>query len=229
METVNYNKSKLAMHALVAAVIVLLGYWLMTHTGEAHGRYRLFSGSFGRYFIAPLMILGGGAHVWRALLTLMGHGRALVFGSDGITATTLWKTTHIPWDKLGHVEIRSYGNWLATNYQLVLHYGRVGIIGGRKVRLLLGATDLPSDDYESWLNQLEMLKARIGQGERPAFGGASPGRVPQHAAIPEPQGDGFDPDAALARYMARKATEENTAPPAPQPGPVRPVFGRKAV
>lgn len=229
METLSYSKSKLGMHALVAGVFVLLGFWLASQGGASHGRVlRLFSGGFGQYVVAPLMIVIAAAHLWRVIATLMGHGRALLFGADGVTVTTLWKTVHIPWDELGHVEILSLGNWLGRNHQLIIHR-RGGILGSRKVRLVLGATELHPHDYQGWLDQFAMLKARIAQGERPS---AMPNVAPVRPSTPtpEPAGDGFDPDAALARYLARKAAEESTVPaPLPAAGPARPVFGRKAV
>lgn len=68
-----------------------------------------------------------------------------------------------------------------------------------------------------------------------ALPGASPNADAPRLArsdkpLPAPAGeDGFDPDAALARYMARKAALAPAPSPAPLAGkaPGRPSFGRK--
>lgn len=226
METVNYSKPKLWMHAVVAGLLILFGFWLMTRIGDGEIStrfFRLFSSNFGRYMLAPLIIVISAAHLWRVFATLSGPGRALLFGSDGVTVTTLWKTAHIPWEQLGFMEIRSYGNWLARSHQLVIHHARGGVLGSRKVRLELGATELRREEYQDWLNRLVSLKSRIMQGERPMFAAAPTDAAARAAPLPQPESGGFDPDAALARYMARKASGDTAVPP------VRPVFGRKGI
>jgi hypothetical protein len=83
------------------------------------------------------------------------------------------------------------------------------------------------------LKSLRDLKA--WRASRPEVEYVPADYAPQAAPVPVPEGE-FDPDAALARYMARR----NAADPAPAPAappaapalggsPPRPTFGRKIV
>jgi hypothetical protein len=71
---------------------------------------------------------------------------------------------------------------------------------------------------------------RLIGGPRWPRSGGRPNPPPGHGDGDD--ADGFDADAAIARYMARKAQEESAAspPPAQQRGgsPARPSFGRKS-
>jgi hypothetical protein len=73
---------------------------------------------------------------------------------------------------------------------------------------------------------------RLIGGPRWPRSGGRPNAPPGHGDDDDDD-DGFDADAAIARYMARKAEEEAAAPP-PRPAqqsggsPARPSFGRKS-
>ena len=70
----------------------------------------------------------------------------------------------------------------------------------------------------------KIMKAVTGSGRKAEKGSGAEAQTAASDSEPEPS---FDADAALARYMAKKASGLVEAPPV-EPG-VRPAFGRKGI
>ena len=115
-----------------------------------------------------------------------------------------------------------YGFIPAGRHEYIVFHVAGGMLGTKKVRVaskLLDSSRLLAEICAA------LSAARLGSAA-PAAALAPAVEAADGIAAAE-GGSGFDPDAAIARYLARKAAEE-AARPAPSPvHPQRPVFGRK--
>jgi hypothetical protein len=181
-----------------------------------------FGGDLGHYVISPIFIVTSAVFGWLAASRLISGRNAVECLPDEVRVTTFWGRTRIRWDDLGHVYlVKKRRQWVWVQHLLVFHVVGKGLFGTKRLKLPLDATELHRNRYEEF--RLAILAHKREGADRRAS--AVPA-VPAAGAT----GEGFDPDAALARYLARKAREQPVAEPAPPPRavPARPVFGRKA-
>jgi hypothetical protein len=214
METLRYGKGKLlgtmVAAGLGAAVSMVL---LLYPENVAHvRRLRVFASDFGHYFLAPALVLLCTIVVWRGALILVGDRKAVESTPDHLVLTSWWRTRRAAWRDIGHIAVSAVGGRGAWGHQLVVHYRSAGLFGSATVKLSLGTTELNPSRYQDFVDALAALQAQRG-------GGAA-----SDAAEPIEPG-GFDADAALARYLAKKAS---TATDAQLPA-ARPAFGRRVI
>lgn len=115
----------------------------------------------------------------------------------------------MPWADFGTADIVLTGSGKHKAWQLIILH-RDGT-SSTEFKLPLATTELHEARYGEFVDALMAMKASGGAGAR-AY---------------QPTASGFDADAALARYLEKKAGGLLEAPE-PQM-PARPVFGRKAV
>lgn len=212
METLRYGSTKLVTVALLCglgAALFLLVY--LNPDWVAHSRKgRLFATGLGHGLLIPLIWILCVVGATRAMTILAGDRVAVDPTGEMMLLKTWWRTRRIAWGDVGNVSIGAVMVNGKPQYQLVILH-RHGS-GSTEFKLPLATTELHPARYQEFVDSLLAVKAR---------GGGARGR----GAEPEPSG--FDADAALARYMAKKASGLLEAPdPAPA---ARPVFGRKVV
>jgi len=219
VETLKYSRDKLTLRIAGAVAMCAFGIYLFSNpdfADELPFPWDSFGGDLGHYVVSPIFIATSAVLGWLTAARLISGRNAVECLADEIRVTTFWGRTRIRWADLGHVYlVRKRRHWVPQHF-LVFHHVGAGLFGSKRLRLLLNPTELHRNRYE------EFRLAILAHKRMPVSGAA-----PRPAAVPE--GD-FDPDAALARYLARKAAEAPPAEPAPPPrvAPARPVFGRKA-
>lgn len=157
-----------------------------------------------------------------------GDLAALKEDGDALIVNGLWWRRRIPWRSFGGVAIRGVRIlWLPIPFfsfnHVIVRSESPGLIGHAKFPLLLA--DVPQGRIAALSEQLDALALERGRG------------LPKESAS-TPPGD-FDPDAAIARYLARKQDAEpeaatpaapvRSAPIARPQAPVRAGFGRKGL
>ena len=211
MMTVHYKPGRLAMWALL---------WGLS------GGYTLFGWPDDEStlnMIVGIVLLAMGVFAGYAA---MDSRPALATDANGLTIRTLFARRTIRWSEVLVVTIerRDLRLWgivpiIRREYLSIMAQG--GPMGSKRMRLLGSWLALPPGGL-SHLRET-ILAAR----------GAAPARsvsTPDGAA----DGSGFDPDAAIARYLSAKASAPAAASLAPVatpapvlPGPARPSFGRR--
>lgn len=221
METLKYSRNKLILRIAGAAAMCALGIYLFSNpdfADELPFPWDSFGGDLGHYVVSPIFIATSAVLGWLTAARLMSGRNAVECLADEIRVTTFWGRTRIRWADLGHVYlVRKRRQFVWVQHFLVFHYVGAGLFGSKRLRLPLGVTELHRNRYE------EFRLAILTHKRMPVSATAS------RPAATTAKGD-FDPDAALARYLARKAAEAQAAEPAPPPRavPARPVFGRRA-
>ena len=148
---------------------------------------------------------------------IMSGRPALEFDERGITLNTLWSSQSIQWAEVADVRIETMTlYWLgfipAVRHEHLIIKTVGSWIKSRKIKVSTRLMALPPDGLGGLIASIEA--ARAGSPRCPA---------PVTAHSEADGGAGFDPDAAIARYLARKADDGALAPPVPQ----RPTFGRR--
>lgn len=212
METLRYGSGKLVTVALLCGLgaafflaIYLYPEWVMS---SRKGRF--FATGFGHEVVIPLIWILCVVGATRAMMILVGDRVAVEAGPDALLLNTWWRTRRIAWADVGNASIGAVDVNGKPQYQLVILH-RDGS-GSTEFKLTLATTELHPARYQEFADSLMAVKARGGGARAAAAEQAEPG--------------GFDADAALARYMAKKAAGVLEAPDA---APARPVFGRKVV
>lgn len=213
MTTIYYKPARLAMWALL---------WGLS------GGYTLFGWSDDNSTLNT--IIGG---VLLAMGVFAGYAAmdsrpALAGDTNGLTVRTMFARRTVRWSELLLVTIerRNLRLWgivpiMRRDYLSFMVQG--GAFGSKRMRLLGSWLALPPGGLGHLRDTL--LEARGAAGTKASWAA----ETPDGAA----QGGGFDPDAAIARYLAAKATEP-AAPPAQAvattpvaPARPRPSFGRR--
>jgi hypothetical protein len=208
MGTLRYSISSLGWFAAMLGIGLAGCIFLFLHpelTMHLHGRAAILSGQFGHRFMLPLLTLVCALGAWRAAM-LMVDPRAIECTPTHLIATTFAGRKRIAWSDLTDISIATprYGG---TKYpQLVLRRATGGLFGPSSVKLLLTRVDLPKSRYDDYVVELMAMKQR-------ETGRAFDAKLSAPAALPEP--GAFDADAALARYMAKKAAGLIEAPDTP--------------
>jgi hypothetical protein len=225
LQKYHYRPGKTTFVALWIGVVGLFSSWIGFNSG----------GSFW-VVIGALCLLAAG----KLLMDAMSDKPALAFDAERLQVRTAWgSVAEVHWRAVQHVDIevmtlRYWGIIPISKNETLLVKCDGGLFGTRRLRLPLKLMDLPSGGSAHLLAMLQSahmtvvgtggaLMAGAGEsswGTRNAQGLAS-------RAVPAESG--FDPDAALARYLARKEAGQEPAAAMPPPvAPARPVFGRKA-
>jgi hypothetical protein len=158
-----------------------------------------------------------------------GDLAALKEDAGGLVVNGLWFPRRIAWRNFGGIAIRGVRiMWLPVPFlsfnHVMVRDADAGLIGHPKFPMLL--TDVPSGRLAAISAQLDTLALERGRS------------VPQEAGATT--GGSFDPDDAIARYLARKqeaepeAVPQAASPSRPMAAPRAPVaaragFGRKGL
>lgn len=229
MHTIRYARGKLLLRAFLAALVLLSAWYIMSDPQPATrvtSWKAVFWTGFGRTLLVPPIFLGGIWFTWRMLRLALGSRAALQLGDEGITVVNWWGTRKIPWRDFRRAELRSvWLGWFWTSHQLVIHRYR-----GRAVRVSIGAMEINPERRAMVFELIEVLQRKafaMGTEMSPAF--LADLYADDPASAPPPARPESEADAALARYMAKRARGLLEAPgPAPTAAP-RAAFGRKRV
>ena len=193
-------------------------------------------------FIALGGFLLFGAAASKSATDAMSNEPALAFGDEGLRVRSTTGVRAVAWKEVQSIglEVFTYRYWgiipIAKHENLVIKCDG-GLFGAKRLRLSAAAIELPAGGAVALVALLQAAHvAAVGEAGV-AMAGAGEhgwGVAPARKAVEEPAAS-FDPDAALARYMARKSEPEApaqpaiaTAPAAPAM-PARPAFGRKGL
>jgi hypothetical protein len=208
MQTVYYDKAKLFGWAFVALV---LGGHLAYFASTMYGDY-------GLMFLAAAVAL----LLCVPLLVMKGISDGVALSSDGrsLVISTLLRRKRVPWrdimsiehEEVEHTQALGLIRHKLADYVAVRVIG--GVIGSHKLRIHCQLLEARYAKPDVLVRMLEAARGEAGEaGENAVF-----------ADEPRAAGD-FDPDAIMARYLAKKGGAAG-APPQPE-APQRPVFGRK--
>jgi hypothetical protein len=203
MQTIGFDNSKLVIRmtgaALGAVLMVVLALRLQTAA-------------------VPLVLAAFFAGIAAlSAFTIMNGKPALELDERGITLNGLLTSQTVAWADVADIRIETMTVYYLGVIPAVRHAHLIvqttgSWVSGNKVRVSTRLMALPPGGLNGLLAIIETARASAG--------GASP-RPVASAAESDP-GSRFDPDAAIARYLARKAEQESAMPP-------RPTFGRKQV
>ncbi|WP_114226656.1 MULTISPECIES: hypothetical protein [Sphingomonas] len=238
MQTVHYKSARLGTTPLVGAMFTLGAGWMWWNDGSW-------------LFLLMMLVFGG--------MTAIGISNAvsgeppLKWDNAGLTIRTAGRSRTVSWSSVQAI----FAETMTMRYYFVIPVHRTtflvfkvdgGLTGGKKLRvnadsLAVAKSDLPL--LIATLNRAHV--AAVGEAGVAMKGAGAHGWGARSAAAPsygesEPtSSNGFDPDAALARYLQRKESGEapkanaapeptRAAPSAPTPSvPPRPAFGRRGL
>lgn len=216
METLEYNRNRLLLGAAAGFFVGIIFLWLISDPGalgRLRGPARLLTTDFGRFIVAPLLMLGCFACTWRFSVVALGPGRAVEADGGDLLIHTIWGPK-----RFRPGEVKSVALERAAGQTHLIVRGKAGTRGPKKAGLVLGLTELPAARASELAASIERFAAARG-GMRAAA-----------AAAHADESSGFDADEAIARYLARKQASGASADPVVElPAAPRPVFGRKRV
>ena len=208
MQTVYYDKAKLFGWAFVALVLGgHLGYMAST----MHGEYAFIFLAISAVLLlsAPLLVIKGISDG----VALSSDGRSLIISTLFRRKRVLWRDIlGIEHEEIEHTQALGLIRHKLADYVAVRVIG--GLIGSHKLRIHCQLLEARYARPDALVRMLEAARREaVEASESAAFNDG-----------PRAAGD-FDPDAVMARYLAKKGGAAG-APPQPQT-PQRPVFGRK--
>lgn len=222
MYKVHYRLGRSALMALFLGMIALL---FVNTSLDSKGSW---------ISLAFCLLIGAGAA--KCAYDAITDAPALMWDASGVSIRRGFRgTTVVPWRMVQGIGLEVQ----TMRYMMVIPVARHeyltihavgGISGTRSLQLPAAMLRLAPGGLPGLIQQLSAAHVAALQGA-PDVSWREGG--PKLAS--EPEAPGFDPDAALARYLARK--EAGAAPelplaamaaPAPTPAPARPVFGRKS-
>jgi hypothetical protein len=235
MRTIRFSTGKLVLGLLLGIALPFMGLFM------------LLGGPIGK-IIGLILIVGGPVVVIQSIKRLMGDGIALAFDRAGVTLDSGWSTKRFAWSDVEDIQLtkmtmRMYGFIPVSSQHYIDFRVPGGLFGTKKVRLSVKLLDIKKDEMGPLYNDLLLSKAgqqlnaapHMMPQPQPQFAAPAPARaIAPTPASPEtaPQSD-FDPDEVMARYMARRAQEQEAVAQAqaraytPMATPARPSFGRK--
>ena len=210
MRKVNYRPGKVA----TTAVLCLLATVALAYFWSSDGGLLLLGGTaFFAYMTAA------------ALRGALGDRPALLFDQLGLTINTLHRSARYDWRDVVDVRVerttlRMWGIIPVSSKEFLCISGKRGASGLTNYRLTKALIELPAGGLSAL--HAELWTARMAAVESAA---SAPAIQPVAEGEATP---GFDPDAAIARYLAAKQAAPVADTPAPiSRGPPRPTFGRR--
>jgi len=227
MHTIVYDRSRLVTGSLFTLIFC-----------PVLGLFCCLVGGLG-IVIGIILLIGGPLAALGMIRKLLGDATAIRYDERTVTVFTTWKSHSLSWADVKSVDIlvmttHMYG-FIPIKRTYFLDF-RVtgGLLGTKKLRLPLKLLGLDKEAGAALVAELD--RARLSAPHLPltsAYGSGAhfqtrpKGRDPLEGA---PRDDGFDPDAVMARYMARRAQAAAQPQPEPQVAPPRAVgFGRKGL
>jgi hypothetical protein len=221
VNTVHYSKSKLMLIGIGCPILALFA---LSAIGGTKGFVVFLLG------ISALFLFLVGPF---ALLKSAGDRVALRSDTNGLHVATLWTQRTVPWSEIAEIGIERLSFYTffgliktsSTDYLVVKRAG--GLFGGKKVRVVSGLLELGQGGLPALVEELNASRRSGATGAASdAISGYGEIARPRDPLEGAPRSSEFDPDAAIARYLA------NRSQPAPAPAPVpaaRPAFGRKGL
>lgn len=225
MAAVKYASSRIHVVLAFLALIVwkMLSILSDPEPGLFIGRYtRLLSSEFGRTYIVPAILAICAYFAVRACMLLASGNIAVRMDQTGLRVQSLKWTRNIAWHEVGKVDIIiKRVNWL-IRYRCLEICGHNGSVVGKTTHVPIWMLANPDIEIRRFVEDVNARK----RADNPAMG----------LGNADPDG-GIDPDAAIARYLARKAQAPavplGKAVPAaampPAPAPQMRGFGRKGL
>lgn len=178
--------------------------------------------------IGVLMGLMMGAGAVKFALDAMSDAPAIAWDSSGLKARGQFGGTKVvPWRLVMSIgmetQVARYLFVKVAKYDYLV----IERIGGRRIKFADVVLQLPPGGMRALVEELAIVRARAMSGAPEVDWRADGPRLASEQA----QVADFDPDAALARYLARKGEgvgERPTSPPPAPAIPARPVFGRRS-
>jgi hypothetical protein len=195
-------------------------------------------GGFG-VVVGILLLIGGPLVALGMIRKLLGDATAIRYDQRTVTVFTIWKSHSLSWADVKSVDIlvlttHMYGFIPIKRTYFLDFKVKGGLLGTKKLRLPLKLLGLDKEAGAALVAELD--RARLGAPHLPltsAYGSDAhfqtrpKGRDPLEGA---PRDDAFDPDAVMARYMARRAQAAVQPESEPQVAPTRAAgFGRKGL
>ena len=217
--SIAYSRPKLLRTAAGCGVLAVAGVTLI---GRVAG--------FGAVVLA-VATLALGALAVASLVKAFGDLTAVRYDAAGLTVTSLWGRRSASWSEVGEIVVRRmrtyavFGLIPVSSLDSIVIPIRQGTLG-KTIAVLPSLLDLGGGSAAAVLDDLQAARGRRAAASP---GLANEGRPAPRAAKPAAS-DSFDPDAAIARYLAAEARRTQAtqalATPAAAPSP-RP-FGRRA-
>ena len=209
MQRIQFSRAKMLGLAVVSGFGVLFFVFAFLSPEEfAHARRgRWIASDIGHEFLVPVLTIACIVMMVRALHISFLNPVAVEFTSSHLRLNRpMWGMKEVPWSQVSRAGAEMYMN----HPQLCVETRE-----GRLVKIPLGGTDF---DARRTGELLEAIAIRAGLG----------------AARPFAPSAGFNPDAAIERHLAQRATDAVAAsdaatsgPAAEEVAPQRPTFGRK--
>lgn len=234
MHKFHYRAGKAAVAGLISGAIALFMGW--TYVSDADSDW----------FTLAIALVCGVAAI-KVALDSMSDTPALAFDGSGVRLRRTWGTIEdVEWSEVQSIDVevytvRYYGIIPVSRTENLVVKCEGGLFGSRRLRLSLKMLELPSGGAAHLLAMMhaahvaavgEAAAAMAGADRQQGWGARSAGFSARPKAPETAAESGFDPDAALARYLSRKDSGSGAdvaavgAPPPPV-APARPVFGRK--
>lgn len=236
MRKFHYRPGKSAFAGLAMAAAALVAGWVWVSSPAAT-------------FLPAGVALLCAAGAIKTALDAMSDTPALAFDARGLALRKTWgQVAEVAWHDVQSigVEVFTLRYWgiipISKTENLVVKCAG-GLFGSRRLRLALRMIDLPAGGAGQLLALLnaahvaavgEATAAMAGADRQHGWGAGSAGVAARRAdAAAREEGEGgFNADAALARYLARKEAGAGASPrpeaTASAAAPARPVFGRRA-
>lgn len=225
MQTFRYNKISLLYRCAINLLIL-----------PVLGAFMLRSSQGPGLIIGALLLLGGPVIALKTLQTLTGDGVALQFDERSLLVCPVGSRRKLSWRNVTDIKLmvrtqRLYGLIPINRTHFIDFEIGGGVLGSKTLRLPLASLGLNKDDGMRLVVKLEALRKgvrlapvtparRLDEMNQP--------RVPGPATS-APHAGGFDPDAAMARYLAKQGAQQqgSEAPSVAAAAAARPTFGRK--
>ncbi|HEX8366282.1 MAG TPA: hypothetical protein VF603_13455 [Allosphingosinicella sp.] len=220
MNKVRYSRARLIGMAALMLLATIAFICLFANADAVAGsrRGRFFATAIGHGVVLPLLIALTGFVGCRAAAMAMGTLEAIEFQGSALFVTGIWGRKRIAWSNLDALVLENAGG----QQQLAFRTRSGGLFGRTAARVPLGLTEIHSSRVEELMDVISRQRDLACAGHRED--------VEAPAAT-----ESFDADAAMARYLARKAAGEASEPPRAQAAPAapqlppRPSFGRKGL
>ena len=207
MTVIHYRPAKLGFSALVCALLAVLAAWVAW--GRGGGAVPLV----GAAVLGYLAFVNGRA--------ALGGQPALRFDEHGVQISTLHRSTSLRWDEIRDIRsqsltLRYMGIIPVSRQDFLTFVTKGGPLSSKSVKLAASQMELPAGGV---IGLHHMLCGFLGNQVAASAAPVAP--------APVEQGAGFDPDAAIARYLANKQAQADAPPASPFTTAPRPVFGRR--
>jgi hypothetical protein len=188
-----YSVGQLAVSVVCGGVAaaLMLGAFLYPENIAHIPRIRVLATGLGHTVITPALVLASLIVAWRAALIAVGDRKAIEATDAGLAVTGWWRRQTVRWADLTDARVTVHRKYKTPKLA----------VRARGWEVTLG---LSSTEYGG-MGEDALIDAILGARDR-ALGRAAPlaAPVPVRSAPVEPEPSGFDADAALASYLAKK-------------------------